>query len=408
MSKKWQLCLLLLLATALNYLDRQTIAILAPVMQKEMHLDNVALGWIFSTFYYAYTLAQFVAGPILDRCNLRWGFGFAVLGWSAISMLTGSAKGFATLLLFRFALGLLEAANWPGAIRIVARALKPGERAMGNGIFTSGSSIGALAAPGLILAVSAAFGWRSAFVACGSLGLIWFLGWFMFTRSSQLAQVWSDPEPAQTLSVATGVLSVVRSPSFVPVLIVAILVNPCVYFSVNWLPTYFAQQRGLMPGRQLGWILTAIYLGLDLGNLACGAGVIILTRRSWSLRAARRAVFVVATLGVACCAAVPLCSTLRGAVLALIAVNFGLGIWTTTYLTMAQEVSPTNISTSIGILSGCGSLVGAWAMWGVGKVTHFAGSFTIPMGVVAAMAIGSACAAWAAGRGHNSQEAVAG
>ncbi len=406
MSRKWQLCVFLFLATTLNYLDRQTISILAPVMQREMHLNNVALGWIFSTFYYAYTIAQFVAGPILDRCNLRWGFGLAVLAWSGISILTGTAGTFAALLLFRFALGLLEAANWPGAIRIVACALQPNERSMGNGIFTSGSSIGALVAPGLIIAVSAAFGWRSAFVACGSLGVLWFAGWAWFTRSAKLAYVWSDTQRVKGMNIAAGLLAVIRSPRFLPVLIVAILVNPCIYFSVNWLPTYFAQQRGLMPGRQLGWILTAIYLGLDLGNLACGAGVLLLTRRGWAVQPARRAMFVLATVAVSCCGAVPFFPHLAGAVIALVAVNFGLGIWATMYLTMAQEVSSTDVSTSIGILSGAGSLVGAWAMWGVGKITHATGSFAIPLGLVVLMAAGSALAGWMASREGVTEEVL--
>src|SRR5712692_9624337 len=150
MALKWRLCLLLFLATTLNYLDRQTLSILAPVLQKEMHLGNEALGWLFGVFYYVYTFSLFAAGPILDRSNLRWAFTFAVLLWSLVSVLTGLANGFAALLIFRLALGLVEAANWPAAIRVVARILEPRERALGNGIFTSGTSIAALVAPGLI------------------------------------------------------------------------------------------------------------------------------------------------------------------------------------------------------------------------------------------------------------------
>ena len=77
MPKKWQLCLVLFLATTLNYLDRQTMSILAPALQKELHLDNEALGWLFAVFYYAYMFSQMVVGPILDRSNLRWAFATA-------------------------------------------------------------------------------------------------------------------------------------------------------------------------------------------------------------------------------------------------------------------------------------------------------------------------------------------
>src|SRR5258708_12983642 len=100
MALKWRLCLLLFLATTLNYLDRQTMSILAPILQKEMHLDNEALGWLFAVFYYTYMFAQMAVGPLLDRLHLRWAFGAAVLLWSLVSAATGLASGFASLLFF--------------------------------------------------------------------------------------------------------------------------------------------------------------------------------------------------------------------------------------------------------------------------------------------------------------------
>jgi cyanate permease len=104
--------------------------------------------------------------------------------------------------------------------------------------------------------------------------------------------------------------------------------------------------------------------------------------------------FVLASLAVVCCAAVPLLPYLWSAVVALVAVNFGTGIWTAMYLTMAQEVSPKNPSTSIGILSGFGSLAGAWAMTAVGRITQSTGSFSIPMQMVAMAAVLAAIAGW--------------
>ena len=139
--------------------------------------------------------------------------------------------------------------------------------------------------------------------------------------------------------------------------------NPCLYYSVNWLPTYFVQQRGLSPGRQMGWILTAIYLGLDLGNLACGGGVLALTRWGRSASDARRIVFLLATLCMLSCAAVPILP-MAGAVVALVLFNFGQGIWTTMYLTMAQEVSPSMCRRR----SDCSAAVVLWqAHWPCGR-----------------------------------------
>jgi ACS family hexuronate transporter-like MFS transporter len=400
LSKKWQLCIVLFLATTLNYLDRQTMSILAPALQKELHLDNEALGWLFAVFYYAYTFSQMAVGPILDRVNLRWAFASAVFLWSLVSAFTGLANGFVALLIFRLSLGVVESSNWPAGMRVVARLLEPRERALGNGIFTSGTSVGALIAPGLILGIAAAWGWRWAFVLIGSLGVFWICGWLLMTRDPKMMPVWRDPVAPEATGLAGQwriFSGIAKSPRFLPVLAVAVLVNPCLYFSVNWLPTYFAQQRGLAPGRQMGWILTAIYLGLDIGNIACGSGILALTRWGSGVQRARRIVFLVATVAVVCCAAVPILP-MTGAVAALILVNFGLGIWVAVYLTMAQEVSGTHVSTAIGILSGCGSLAGALAMWEVGRVTRQTGSFAIPMSTVAVAALLAALAGWSASK----------
>jgi len=401
---KWKLCLLLFLATALNYFDRQTLSVLAPILQKDMQLDNEGLGWLFAIFYYSYTVSQVAVGPLLDRLHLRWAFGAAVLVWSVVSAATGLATGFAGLVVFRLLLGVTEAANWPGAIRIVARSLEPRERALGNGLFESGSSVAALIAPVLILAIASALGWRWAFFLLGALGAFWFVGWVLLTRNPKLAPVWqdtSDEGQPRVESLSRSLAQVVKSPRFLPVLAVAVLVNPCLYFSVNWLPTYFAQQRGIAPGPQMGWMLTAIYLGLDLGNVLCGVGVLGLTRLGRPLPAARRIVFLIATVPLVACGAVPLLVRLSDAVLVLVAVNVGLGVWTAMYLTMVQDVSSSHPSTALGLLSGCGSLAGAVAMWAVGRITQHTASFLIPMLAFSVAAVLSAIAGCAASREPN-------
>ncbi len=397
----WLLCLLLFLATTLNYLDRQTMSILAPTIQKEMGLDNEALGWLFSLFYYSYTFAQFAVGLVLDRTNIRWTYSLAVLAWSLAAGLTGAAGGFASLLLFRLLLGVTESANWPAAMRIVARSLPPRDRPLGNGIFTSGTSVGALVAPGLILGISGWLGWRWAFVGVASLGAVWFAAWTLYTRRRDLAHVWKDPEAASATPAAPPgkvYLTIFGSGQFWRVFAVAILVNPCLYFNLNWLPTYFVQQRGLQSGREMGWLLTAIYLGLDLGYLTCGVAVRWLARRTGSVARGRILVFSGATLLMSLSAAVPFIPGLYHAAAVLIVVNFSIAVWIAMYLTMAQEVSAGNVSTAAGLLGGSGSLAGALAMWAVGRVTKQTGSFVGPMAAVSVAALLAALAGLAATR----------
>lgn len=390
----------LLLATVLNYLDRQTISIIAPTLQHQMGLNNANLGWLFAIFYYSYTLFQFAVGPVLDRFNLRWCFVIAVVAWSLAVGLTGLATGFASLLVFRFLLGVTEAANWPAGLRILARTLPPEERTLGCGIFESGAGVGALIAPVAIFALLAAFGWRSVFFCLGLLGFLWAPIWLFVTRSPELSPVWTGARTEEGGS--RGLINVyrdfVRSRQFWWVLVVAVTVNPCFYFTVNWLPTYFVQARRLVPGAHLGGILTLIFLALDLGNVGGGAATLWLTRRNFSIETARRIVFLSATALVGGCAMVPFVATAWGAVAALVAVNLGLGIWNSMYLTMAQEVSSANVSTAAGTLSGFGSLVGAFAMWAVGRVTNSAGDFTIPMVSVTVAIVLAAIGGWAASR----------
>jgi MFS transporter, ACS family, hexuronate transporter len=394
---KWGLCVLLFLATTLNYLDRQTLSVLAPTLQDEMHLDNEELGWLFSGFYYSYTFSQMAVGMLLDRSHLRWAFGLAVLAWSVIAALTGLAQGFVWLLICRVLLGVAESPNWPAALRIVSRALPPEDRTLGNGIFTSGTSVGALIAPGLILGLSSAAGWRWAFVIVASLGFVWLGAWLLFTRRPALSPVWTDPAPGRSKDAArplAAVMDLVRDRQFQVVWVVAILINPCLYFNLNWLPTYLKQERGLADSRALGGVLTAIFVGLDLGYLACGAAVLGLTKRGWSTRGARRVLFLAATALVCLSAVIPALGSVTAAVAALVLVNFGMGLWITSYLTMAQEVSGARVSTAAGLLGGSGALVGAMAMWAVGRLTKQTSSFAIPFAGVAVAAVVAAVAGW--------------
>jgi len=396
---KLTLVIVLALSTILNYLDRQALSILAPTLQREMRIDNAHLGWLFAVFYYSYTLLQFAVGPVLDRFNLRWCFAIAVLAWSAVSGMTGIATGFISLLVFRFFLGVTEAPNWPAGVRTIARTLPPEERTLGSGVFESGAALGAVIAPAAIFALLGRFGWRSAFFGLGALGFFWAPLWLYVTRGRNLAQVWSGTrsETRGTSALLSIYREFIHSRQFWSVLVVSVTVNPCFYFTVNWLPTYFVQSRGLVPGVQLGEMLTVIYLSLDIGNIGGGACTLLLARY-FSVETARRVVFMTATALVGLCAIVPFIARPWGAVAALVAVNMGLGTWSSMYLTMAQEVSSTHVSTAAGTLSGFGSLVGALAMWAVGNVTQSIGDFTIPMITVTVAIVLAAVAGWAATR----------
>jgi ACS family hexuronate transporter-like MFS transporter len=396
---KWGLCLLMMAATTLIYLDRQAVALLAPSIQQELGIDNAGLGWVFSVFYYAYTLAQFGVGLLLDRYSLRWLYGGAIVAWAAAATLTGLAQSFAMLLAFRMLLAVLESGNWPGAMRIVSRALPPSERALGNGIFTSGTSIGALLAPALILGVSGLVGWRASFAALGALGVVWFVAWWWFTRDPKLTTVWRDERSAKAATGWPVYRNVLRQTQFWKVFAITVLVNPILYFFLNWLPLYYKQQHGIGQGAELAKILTLTFLGLDLGYLGCGACVLLLMRRGGlTLRSARRTVMAAATVLLAGAGLVPAMPSFSWVVTFLVLAVFAAGVWIAMYLTLAQEVSPASVSTAAGLLGGSGSFAGAILMWAVGWITQTTGSFALPLYTVSAMAVLAGFAGWAASR----------
>ena len=378
---RWVLCVMLLAGTSINYLDRQTLSLMAPLMRGELGLDNERLGLLFSFFYYAYTCAQFAVGGLLDRAHLRWAYGGAVLAWSMVGLLTSFSIGFWSLAAFRILLGITESPNWPGALRIVQRALPERERPLGNGIFTSGQSIGALTAPAIILTIATWAGWRAGFAAVGVIGAVWFVAWALFTRRPEFAPIWKSTEQKP---LAAGYAEVLGSPKFWCVVAITATVNPTLYFNVNWLPTYFNQERGMAAGSgDMKWILTLIFLGLDLGYLAFGFA---------AMRLPRIVLFSIATLLVSVAALVTWAD--RSQMIALLVVsNFGLGMCMSMFLTLTQEISKTAVSTAMGLLGGIGSLTGAVLMWVVGIVTQRTHSFTGPFVAIAgAMAI-----AWTAG-----------
>jgi ACS family hexuronate transporter-like MFS transporter len=394
---KWGLCLMMMAATTLIYLDRQAVGILASSIQKDLGMNNEDLGLVFSVFYYAYTLAQFAVGLLLDRFSLRWLYGCAILAWAAVSAMTGLATSLAMLLGVRILLGLAESGNWPGAMRIVARALPPKERALGNGIFTSGTSVGALIAPVVVLGVSAALGWRASFAVLGAMGVAWFLGWIWLTSPAGMARIWkTQPDEVKPGGGLAAYGEVFRLSQFWKVFAITITVNPILYFFLNWLPTYYRQQHGIGQGPQLAGILTATFLGLDLGYLISGAAVLALVKRGWPLRRSRRLVFSSASVLLLAAAAVPFASGLNQIVALLVVADFAIGVWIAMYLTLAQEVSPRSVSTAAGLLGGSGSLTGAMLMWLVGKLTQATGSFSLPFYGVGVMALIALAAGWAA------------
>src|SRR5260370_3805583 len=176
-SLRWWIGGILFASTVINYIDRQTLSILAPYLKQDYHWTNLDYANIVIAFRIAYALGQGVCGRMIDRVGTRRGLTISVAWYSIVSLMTSLANGFSSFAVFRFLLGAGESANWPGASKAVFEWFPKRERGLAAAFYDSGSSVGGAVAPFLILPVYFLWGWRVAFVIPGLLGFLWLIAW---------------------------------------------------------------------------------------------------------------------------------------------------------------------------------------------------------------------------------------
>jgi ACS family hexuronate transporter-like MFS transporter len=166
---------LVFFATVINYLDRQTLSVAAPVLREQFHMSNQEYSRVVFAFLLAYTISNGFSGTVIDRLGTRLGYALCIAVWSAAAMLHSLATGPLFLAATRFLLGIGEAGNWPAGVRVVAEWFPERERALASGIFNSGSSVGAILAPPVVAWIILSSGWRAAFLLVGLCGIVWLL-----------------------------------------------------------------------------------------------------------------------------------------------------------------------------------------------------------------------------------------
>ena len=177
---RWLIIGMVFFATLINYIDRLTISVLAPLITKDLNLTNTEFGSIATSFLLAYTISQSLSGKLYDRVGIKKGFTVSIIVWSLAAMAHGFAGSLRSLSAFRFVLGLGEAGNWPGAAKTVAEWFPARQRALGMGIFNSGAAIGSVVAPPIIVGLTTYLGhWQPTFFVTGALGFIWLLLWLL-------------------------------------------------------------------------------------------------------------------------------------------------------------------------------------------------------------------------------------
>src|ERR1700733_7988296 len=281
---KWLLLSFAFFATVINYLDRQTLSGMAPVLLEEFHISAQRYSYIVSAFMLAYTLMNGVSGRLLDRLGTKAGYAWTMAWWSAAEMLCALAAGALSLGIFRFLLGMGEAGNHPAAVKLVAEWFPAEERSLASGIFNSGSSIGAILAPPLLAWILLTAGWRTAFLAVGVLGFIWLAAWILFYPPLKaLGQDATDRLPLKTL---------LRSRFLWQFTLSKVFSDPAWYFYIFWVPQYLKVVHGFSM-KQIGETAWIPFLTAGLGNLAGGVVFTALLRLGRTPATTRRVAILI-------------------------------------------------------------------------------------------------------------------
>lgn len=352
---RWVILAMLFLSTVINYVDRQTLSILAPTIQADLGMTDRDYAGVVQAFLAAYTLAYLFGGWLTDRLGARVGLAVFVIWWSAANFVTGLAHSATQLGAARFALGLGEAGNYTAAPKTVSERFPAHERGFAVGVYTAGAMVGATISPPLIGWLALRHGWRAAFMATGALGLFWVVGWLWVHR-------WAPPTKvgAETPAERWAWVAMLRQRPTWGLALARMVTDPVWYFYLFWFPKYMIDDRGmtLLQMVQIAWV---VYLAADLGAVLGGLGSGRLVRRGmppWKSRLMLMAcAAVLAPVGAVIAFGPSISATFVVAALVAFAHLVFLGNLTT----LAVDIFPSrHIATLFGIIaagSGLGGLL---------------------------------------------------
>jgi MFS transporter, ACS family, hexuronate transporter len=379
---KWYVCGMMLLATMLNYMDRQTLSVTITDISRELQLTNTHYGNLELGFGLAFAVGGIVTGLLADRLSVRWLYPAVLAGWSLAGVATafadkigaavsslgigdGLPDGYLGLMVCRTMLGFFEAGQWPCALVTSQRLLAPRDRPLGNSLLQSGAALGAIITPLIVQAMvseAAAGSWRGPFQLIGTLGLLWIVPWLVIVRPGDLRQhddaimvdaavecEPADDDEARHVGPRPNPAAFWRR--FAALLVTVIAINLCFHFFRAWLPKFLREFHGY-DRDTVNYFTSAYFIATDVGCLSMGLAVKRLTLRGWPVHGARMATFAL------CCVLTGLSTVAavlpRGPALlaVLLVIGFGaLGLFPS-YYSLTQELSTRHQGKVTGAL-GC-------------------------------------------------------
>jgi len=359
-SLRWWIGGLLFASTVINYIDRQTLSLLAPYLKLEYHWTNSDYANLAIAFRVAYSIGQSIFGRLMDRVGTRRGLTATVIWYSIISMTTSLARGFYSFATFRFLLGAGESANWPAATKAVSEWFPKRERALATALFDSGSSIGGAIAPFIVLWIYFRWGWRPAFAVPGILGFFWLIAWRWLyyppeehNRISTAEREMIKADKAQDDPAVEHARprwrDLLKLPQTWGAIIAKTFTDPVFFFITEWFPIYLvAKGIELKTGLIAVWIP---FVAADIGSFVAGWFSGYLIRRGVSLGWARKVPIIYGGIGMTL-----LIFTIFTTNLYVMAVLFSIVTFTYAGFTIMANTLPSDLfnSDSVASVSGLG------------------------------------------------------
>jgi len=362
---------LLLVATALSFLDRQVLSVAILKIKTDFNISDVEYGWINTAFLISYAIMFSVGGWLIDRFGTRIGLAVSVGLWSVASAMHGAVQNITQMGIARFFLGFGEGGCFPGASKGITEWFPKKERATAMGIAIGGSALGAVLAPPLTVYLVSVLGWRGAFIITGSIGMAWVIIWLLiFNKPSQskliteeelgiISQDESDEaESLNQKAVKVPISKILSSRQAWTLIAIRFLLDPVFYFFMFWIPKYLNAERNVSFER-VGELLWIPFFALGLSNMFGGWVSDKLIRSGVSTDKARKSVMGAAALLTMTAPLTATVQTVGMAVFFMSLIMLAHGFWITNYITITSELFGKNAtSTVVGMAGSAGAVAG--------------------------------------------------
>jgi MFS transporter, ACS family, hexuronate transporter len=362
---RWHVTALLFAATVINYVDRQTLSVVAPFLTKDLGLSDVQYAAVLQAFLLAYTLMYLVSGALIDRWGTRVALAVSMVWWSLANALHAAARGPWSLGIYRLLLGIGESGNFLAAEKAISEWFPPRERGIANGLVNAAAATGAVLSPPLIVFIYSQLGWRPTFVVTGAFGFVWLVFWWRWYHiPSRHPRI--TPEELEIIHGAPGGRPAERKVRWVELLrfrqtwgllLPRVVADPVWWFYLFWLPKYLTDGRGFTM-TEIGLVAWMPYLTADLGSLAGGWLSGRLVKSGISPVQARQRVMLPCALIMPIGVLIPVTDSSVIAVAVICAVTFAHMAWKTNLMTMTNDIYPTSIIGSVAGIVGLGSGLG--------------------------------------------------